>query len=66
MEETPKAKKHNELVNKTQLKELASKNLCEMGIDYFEAMNKKVESLTKEACMRAKNNGRKRVRDIDL
>lgn len=50
----------------TKLKELCNQNFCDMTEGFLEAMNKKIELLTKEACMRAKNNGRKRVRETDL
>ena len=57
------------IINKSQIKEVIKKN--KLGIDnisgdFAEKLDQKAEQLVKEACQRAKENGRKTVMAKDL
>ena len=52
------------LINKSKIKELCGP--VNISADFYEGMEKKVESLVKEAMVRAEANGRKTVMGKDI
>ncbi len=50
----------------SKVKELVKKEEMNMSSDFAEALSKKIEELVAAAVKRAKGNGRKTVRAIDL
>jgi histone H3/H4 len=58
----------SELVVKTKIKELAKIDNKELNVslDFYEAINKKVEGMIIECCKRARANGRNTVMGKDV
>jgi histone H3/H4 len=58
----------SELVVKAKIKELAKidDKALNVSVDFYEAINKKVEGMILECCKRAKANGRNTVMGKDV